>query len=52
MNQKTTILFDMYGVILEESKGNFNSYLPKQETEKSHQILFLLYWVMITRNII
>lgn len=38
MNQKTTILFDMYGVILEESKGNFIPYtfkhFPKEEHER------------------
>ena len=38
MKPKTTILFDMYGVILKESKGNFIpytfQYFPKEEHER------------------
>lgn len=39
MNQKTTILFDMYGVILEESKGNFIPYTFKHFRKEEHERL-------------
>ena len=39
MNQKTTILFDMYGVILEESKGNFIPYTFQHFGQEEHERL-------------
>lgn len=39
MKQKTTILFDMYGVILEESKGNFIPYTFQHFDKKEHERL-------------
>lgn len=39
MNQKTTILFDMYGVILEESKGNFIPYTFQHFGKEEHERL-------------
>lgn len=39
MNQKTTILFDMYGVILEESKGNFIPYTFRHFNRTEHERL-------------
>lgn len=37
--EKTTILFDMYGVILEESKGNFIPYTFKHFDSTKHEKL-------------
>ena len=39
MNHKTTILFDMYGVILEESKGNFIPYTFQHFGQEEHERL-------------
>lgn len=39
MNHKTTILFDMYGVILEESKGNFIPYTFQHFGKEEHERL-------------
>lgn len=39
MNYKTTILFDMYGVILEESKGNFIPYTFQHFGQEEHERL-------------
>ena len=39
MNHITTILFDMYGVILEESKGNFIPYTFQHFGKEEHERL-------------
>lgn len=41
--EKTTILFDMYGVILEESKGNFIPYTFKYFDKSKHEKLIFQF---------
>lgn len=37
MKSENALLFDMYGVILKESKGNFIPYTFKYFDEKEHE---------------
>lgn len=43
MVRKTTLLFDMYGVILEESKGNFIPYTYNHFDKSEHERLTRLF---------